>query len=76
MGYPSLAELLRGVLCVSKKEARQRIAHAGVPVAVPLEPEQLSVIDRVLRELPPHIGAADREQAVEVLAAAAQSLDA
>ncbi|AHH95495.1 HNH endonuclease signature motif containing protein [Kutzneria albida] len=76
VGYLSLAELLRGVLCVSKKEARQRIAHAGVPVAFPLEPEQLSVINRVLRELPPHIGAADREQAVEVLAAAAQTLDA
>ncbi|AHH99460.1 HNH endonuclease signature motif containing protein [Kutzneria albida] len=76
VGYPSLSELLRSVLLVSKREAKQRIVHAGVPVPVPLEPEQLSVIDRVLRELPPHVGAADREQAVEVLAAAAQSLDA
>ncbi|MBA8928517.1 hypothetical protein BC739_005734 [Kutzneria viridogrisea] len=61
---------------MSKKEARQRIAHAGVPVGVALEPEQLSVINRVLRELPPHVDQTERGHAVEVLAAAAQSLDA
>ncbi|GAA0603903.1 HNH endonuclease signature motif containing protein [Kutzneria viridogrisea] len=76
VGYPSLSELLRSVLLVSKREAKQRIVHAAVSVPVPLEPEQLSVIDRVLRELPPHVDQTERGHAVEILAEAAQHLDA